>query len=296
MEWQQIVGFYHVVKLQSFTKAAEATARSQSALSQQIRSLEEEFECRLIERAGKRNLRLTLEGEIFFNFAELVLRGSEDFRESLEAVRKNKRGRLRIAAPFTTLYHLLPEAVKQFTGLFPGVELTLLDRPQSMVIDLVRSNDIDFGLTLEKAAPPELATVRWKRVETVVIAPPGHPLCALRRVSFRELARYPLILPPMGLRHAGRMFLEEEFRKAGVDYRVIMESSNVELSSLYVEMGLGVSCASIVRGLPRLAGRKLRFLSLDHLFKPEFIALVMRKDKPPSEPMQAFMQLLLQAG
>ncbi|MDA8308655.1 MAG: LysR family transcriptional regulator [Deltaproteobacteria bacterium] len=296
MEWQQIVGFYNVVKLQSFTRAAEATARSQSALSQQIKALEEEFECRLIERAGKRGLRLTIEGEIFLNFAERALRGSEDFRESLETIRKNKRGRLRIAAPFTTLYHLLPEALKQYMSRFPRVELTLLDRPQSMVIDLVRSGDVDLGLTLEKEAPVGLATVRWKQVETVVIVPPDHPLCALKRVSLRQLAKYPLILPPKHLQHAGRMLLEEQFRKMGIDYRVIMESSNVELSSAYVELGLGVSCASIVRGLPQLAARKLSFLSLGHLFKPEFIVLAMRKDKAPAAHMQAFMQLLLQTA
>ncbi|MGC9195235.1 MAG: LysR family transcriptional regulator [Syntrophobacteraceae bacterium] len=294
MEWQQILGFYHVVKLQSFTRAAEATGRSQSALSQQIKALEEEFECRLIERTGKRNLRLTLQGEIFFNFAESVVRGSRQCRESLEVSKESGRGRLRIAAPFTTLYHLLPEAVKQFMTELPQVELTLLDRPQSVVVDLVRSADVDFGLALEKAAPRELATLRWKEVETVVIAPSGHPLCSLQPVSLEHLAQYPLILPPKGVEHAGRILLEEQFRKMDIDYRVIMESSNVELSSMYVEMGLGITCASLVRGLPRLSSRKLTFLSLGHIFNPEFLCLITRKDKTRSLAMQAFVQLLFQ--
>lgn len=294
MELQQILGFYHVVKLQSFTRAAEATGRSQSALSQQIKALEEEFECGLIQRTGKRNLRLTLQGEIFFNFAESVVLGSRQCRESLETIKKSRRGRLRIAAPFTTLYHLLPEAVKKFLTEFPQVELTLLDRPQSVVVDLVRSADIDFGLALEKAAPRDLATLRWKEVETVVIVPPGHPLCALEPVSLEHLAKYPLILPPRNVQHAGSILLEEQLRKMDIDYRVIMESSNVELSSMYVEMGFGIACASMVRGLPRLSARKLSFLSLGHLFNPEFICLVMRKDKTRSVPMEAFVRLLFQ--
>ena len=53
MEWQQIIGFYHVTKLGSFTKAAEATFRTQSAISQQIKNLEEELGCQLLERIGK---------------------------------------------------------------------------------------------------------------------------------------------------------------------------------------------------------------------------------------------------
>jgi len=294
MEWQQIIGFYHVVKLQSFTKAAEATFRTQSALSQQIKALEKEFDCQLFERVGKRNLRLTPQGERFLSFAELVLRGSEDLRENLEAIRGNKRGQLKIAAPFTTLYHLFPEVVKQYASQYPEVELTLLDRPQHMVIDLVRSGDIDFGFTLEKMVPKSLSAIRWKQVETVAIVPTGHPLCALRRVGLKQLAKYPLILPPKHLQHTGRMLLEKEFQKNGLDYRIIMESSNIELSSVYVELGLGVSCGSIVRNLPHLKKRKLEFLSLSHLFGPGHIALVMRSDKAATPYKQAFMRSLLQ--
>jgi DNA-binding transcriptional LysR family regulator len=296
MEWQQIIGFYHVVKLQSFTEAAEATFRTQSALSQQIKALEKEFDCQLFERAGKRNLRLTPEGERFLSFAELALRGSEDLKENLEAIKGNKRGRLKIAAPFTTLYHLFPEVVRQYARQFPEVELTLLDRPQQMVIDLVRSGDIDFGFTLENVIPKSLPAVRWKQVETVVIAPTGHPLCALRRVSLEQLAKYPLILPPKHLHHAGRMLLEKEFQKNGLEYRIVMESSNIELSSVYVESGLGVSCGTIVRNLPHLKKRKLEFLSLSHIFEPGHIALVMRQDKATAPHKQAFVRLLLGAS
>ncbi len=293
MEWRQIIGFYHVVKLQSFTKAAEATLRTQSALSQQIKALEDELDCLLFERVGKRNLRLTAEGERFLSFAERVMRESEDLKENLEAIKGNKRGRLKIAAPFTTLYHLFPDLVKQYSGQFPEVELTLLDRPQLMVIDLVRSGDVDFGFTLEKLVPKSLSAIRWKQVETVVIAPAGHPLCALRRVSLKQLAKYPLILPPKHLQHTGRMLLEKEFQKNGLDYRIVMESSNIELSSVYVELGLGVSCGSIIRDLPHLKKRKLEFLSLSHLFGPDHIALVMRRDKPTAPYKQAFMRSLL---
>ena len=70
MEWQQMLGFYHVARLGSFTKAGEATFRTQSALSQQIKALEEELGCRLLERIGKRKLRLTSPGERFFRFAQ----------------------------------------------------------------------------------------------------------------------------------------------------------------------------------------------------------------------------------
>jgi DNA-binding transcriptional LysR family regulator len=293
MEWQQVVGFYHVARLQSFTRAAEATFRTQSALSQQIKALEEEFACRLIERAGKRNLRLTPEGEGFFRFATLVLQELENFKEELEALKGGQRGRLKIAAPFTTLYHLFPQAVGKFTSQFPEVELTLLDRPQETVIELVRSGDIDFGFTLERVVPKGLLAIRWKPVATVLIVPSGHPLAALKRVSLKQVAKYPLILPPRHLMHTGRMLLEEQFRKLGLDYRIAMESSNIELSSVYVEMGLGVSLGTVIKDLPALSRRQLEFLPLGHLFKPDHIALVLRRGKVMASHKTAFMKALI---
>ena len=71
-----------------------------------------------------------------------------------------------------------------------------------------------------------------------------------------------------------------------------MESSNVELSSLYVEMGLGISFATVVKDMPSLTIRKVEFLSMDHLFKPDHIAVVMRKDKTLISYKDAFVNIL----
>ena len=143
MEWQQIIGFYHVAKLGSFTKAADATYRTQSALSQQIKSLEGELECQLFDRIGKRKLRLTSAGERFFKFSEAILEKYDYLTEELNELKGLQKGRLRVAAPFTTLYHLFPQALKDYVKQFPYVELTILDRSQQRVIELVKKGDID---------------------------------------------------------------------------------------------------------------------------------------------------------
>jgi DNA-binding transcriptional LysR family regulator len=279
MEWQQIIGFYQVAKLGSFTRAAEATFRTQSALSQQIKALEGELEFQLFERIGKRKLRLTSAGERFFKFSQTVLENYDSFKEELDELKGIQRGRLRIAAPFTTLYHLFPDNLKVYTKRFPHVELTILDRPQETVLGLIRSGDIDFGLTLESEIPKDLTKLRWKRVETVLMVPKGHPLAQAKKVNLRQIADYPLILPPKSHRYTCRRRLEEKLQKLGIEYRLVMESSNVELSSLYVEMGLGISFATVVRDLPALKRRKLEFLPMDQLSKPDYIAVGMRKDK-----------------
>ena len=292
MEWQQIVGFHQVARQESFTRAAEATFRTQSALSQQVKALEEELGCRLIERIGKRKLRLTEAGERFFRFTQAVLTSYEGFREELQELQGTPSGELRLAAPFTTLYHLFPRVLREYPPRFPQVRLSILDRSQKEVIDLVRQGDIDFGLALESAAPRDLAVKRWQEVEMVLMTPRHHPLTRLKQVTVEEISRYPLILPPRGQRSPGRQTLEALFRKQGLHYRVVMESSNVELSSLYVELGLGLSFASIVKDFPFTRQRSLAFLSMSHYVPPDFIAVILRKDKIMSTHLKAFLDLL----
>ena len=139
MEWQQIIGFHHVARLASFTKAANATFRTQSAISQQIKALEKELDCMLFERIGKRDLRLTLAGERFLKFTESLLEKHERLIDDLNEIKGLQIGRLRIAAQFATLYFLLPPFVKQYTKLYPKVELYLLDCPPHDIIGLVNA-------------------------------------------------------------------------------------------------------------------------------------------------------------
>jgi DNA-binding transcriptional LysR family regulator len=292
MDWQQIIGFYYVAKLGSFTKAGDATFRTQSALSQQIKNLEQELGCQLLERIGRRKLRLTSAGQKFFKFSETSLERYQSLTEELNELKGLQKGLLRMAAPFTTLYHLIPSALKNYINQFPNVELTILDRSQAQIFDLVKNGDIDFGLVLESNMQKDLTLFRWKKVRTVLMTPLNHALAKAKRVTLQQIGKYPLILPPLTLKY--RSNLEEKFQKLGIDCHVIMESSNVELSSLYVEMGLGISFATIVTNLPELKRRKLAFLPMDHLFRPDYIAVVMRKDKILVSYKKAFIKILFE--
>jgi DNA-binding transcriptional LysR family regulator len=293
MEWQQILGFHEVARLQSFTRAAEATFRTQSALSQQIKSLEAELGHVLIERIGRRKLRLTAAGEEFLKFAQEVLMKHEFLTESLQGLLGRPHGRLRVAAPFTTLYHLLPPVFRRYLREYPYVQLTILDRPQKTVVELVKSGDVDIGFALESALPSDVVAMRWKKVEAVLMTPIGHPLAREQRVTLEQICVNPLILPPRTSRRTGGIDVEERIRRQGLACHVIMESTNVELSSLYVEMGLGVAFATVVRELPVLQGRRLEFISLDHIFDPDFLAVVTRKGRLESSHKKAFVNLLL---
>ena len=294
MEWQQLISFFHVAKTGSFTKAAEATFRTQSAVSQQIKNLEKEFGCPLLERIGKRRLRLTAAGEKFFDFSKGVLEKYDDLSEELKQLHEWQGGRLKIAASFSTLFQLLPFYLNKYITRFPNVQMTILDRSQQEILALIKNGDIDFGLVLESNLKGNFAARRWKMVNTVVMTPPDHPLAREKRITLEQIAGYPLVLPPENLKY--RVQLEKKFKEAGIRYQIIMESSNVELSSLYVEMGLGISFATIVTELPALKMRDLAFLPLDHLFEPDYIVLAKRKDKLMSPYKEAFLKILFETA
>jgi DNA-binding transcriptional LysR family regulator len=293
MEWQQLLGFYQVAKLGSFARAAEATFRKQSALSQQIKALEKELDCRLLERTGKRELHLTLAGEKLYDFCESLLTNWNSCKEELDEIKGLQKGTLRCAASFSTIYHLLPKALQKYIQQFPQVDLTLLDRPQQSVLALVKSGDIDFGFALQSLVPKDLTALNWLPVETMLITCRDHPLTRMHPVTLEDIAGYPLILPPRDRSYGGRRTLADKLRNRGLPHRILLESSNVELSALYVEMGLGISYATIARGLKHLADRNLSFISLSRYFSPDYLAVVMRRDRFMAAYKKAFLNILL---
>ena len=294
MEWQQLLGFYQVAKLGSFTRAAEATFRKHSHLSQQVKALEKELDCRLLERIGKRKLRLTLAGEKLYAFCESLLPIWNSCKEELDEIRGLHKGTLRFAAPFTTIYRLLPETLQKYIQQFPQVDLTILDRPQQIVLALVKGGDIDFGLAMKSLVPKDLIIIPWLSVETMLITSRDHPLRGVHPVTLEEIARYPLILPRQDRSYGGRSTLIDHLRNRGLHHRILLESSNVELTGLYVEMGLGISYATIApRVLKHLEDRNLAFISLSRYFPPDYLAVVMRRDKFLAAHKKAFLNMLL---
>lgn len=293
MEWQQLLGFYQVAKLGTFSQAGKAIFRKPSALAQQVKALEAELDCRLIERVGKRQLHLTLAGEKLFAFCQSLLTIWDSCKEELDEIKGLQKGALRLAAPFTTIYHLLPEALQKYIPQFPQVALTLLDRSQPSVLALVNSGDVDFGLVLQSMVPKDLNALPWLPVETMLITCQDHPLTRIHPVTLEEIAGYPLILPPGDRSYGGRRTLADQLRNRGLHHRILLESSNVELSALYVEMGLGISYATIARGLTHLKDRNLAFISLSRYFPPDYLAVVMRRDKFLPSYKKAFLNILV---
>lgn len=292
MEWHQIQGFYQTAKTGNFTKAAAINHVTQSAISQQISKLEEELDVSLFERIGKRKLILTEAGELLYGFAHSVLTQYDALLDQLSEMKGLHKGKLRIAGPFTSLNQLLPEKLEVYKKQFPWIEYTILDRSQRAALELVAEGEVDFGIMLESMVPPTMHKIRWNKVETVLIVGADHPLNDSPELSLDEIAKYPLILPIKRNEPCKRTEIEKLFLENNLTYDMVMESSSVELNVTYVELGLGISFATVVRSLPALNRQGSRFLSLNKYFAPDYLAVVFRRDKKLQMHQQVFMDVI----
>jgi DNA-binding transcriptional LysR family regulator len=290
MEWQQIIGFYQVARFGSITKAAEATFRTQSALSQQISALERELSCLLFERTGKRRLQLTLAGERFLRFADILINEQESLVHELKEMKRESIGRLKIVAQFAPLYYFFPEVFRAYRDLFPLVDLFVVERPPREAMELVRQGEVDLAIGTESMVPTDLTTMRLRQLNNFILVPLDCPLGESRQVTLEEIAKYPLIVGPRHMRTIHQLLLNK-FEELKIPYQVIMESSNLVLSSRYVEMGLGTTIFSAWFAIDIPSKRRLKVISIDHIIKPGHVAVVMRKDKRLQQFQSAFLTI-----
>jgi DNA-binding transcriptional LysR family regulator len=141
--------FVVIVENGSFTSAARRIHRTQSAVSMQVRRLEEIVGCALFERLG-RAIKLTNEGEVFFDHARRILRA---YREALSAFAgENLEGEVSIGLPDDFASSFLPAILQRFGRLYPGVHLNLVCEPSKRLVSEIKNGSIDVALVTEGEA------------------------------------------------------------------------------------------------------------------------------------------------
>ena len=169
--------FCDLVDTASFSEAAARNGISQSAVSQQIRTLEERYGVTLVER-GRRNFSVTPEGEAFLRAAQRILEAHQRIEQDLGKMRDVVAGPLTIATVYSIGFHELPPYLEEFRHRFPEVDLQVHYRRSNQVYADVSENLADLGLV---AYPQERKGVEIEpagRDLPVVICPPGHPPAA----------------------------------------------------------------------------------------------------------------------
>src|SRR6202050_253737 len=225
MDLDQLHTFLEIVRLKSFSKAAQTCYRTQPAISAQVRQLEQELNTTLFERLGTK-ISLTIAGKIFAEYDEQMLDLRRRAQDTINELDRTPRGELVIAANEATCIYVLPDVFAEYKSQFPAVQL-LVDRSYgSRVVEAVMENIADFGLTQLPVEEKRLQVVNVHRDEIRLIIPAQHPLAAKTAVACEDLGAYPLLLPKSGITRAR---LNAWFELVEDSLQVSMELDSTEM-------------------------------------------------------------------
>ncbi len=170
MDLDQLHTFLEIVRLKSFSKAAQTCFRTQPAVSAQVRQLEQELNASLFERLGTK-IALTPAGRIFADYAEQILELRRRAQNTINELERVPRGELVIAANEATCIYVLPRVFFEYKKRFPNVQI-LVDRSfGSRVVDAVVDNQADFGIAQLPVKEKRLQVVKIHADEMKVIVP-----------------------------------------------------------------------------------------------------------------------------
>jgi len=260
---------------------------SQPSVSLQIQALERELGVRLFERRGPK-ISLTPDGKLLFELAAPLVDNFDALRDSFAARRGVVRpGSLDIAAGESTLLYVLPRIVRRFCRACPEIDVKLHNVTGRDGLAMLRRGDADFAVGSMLDVPDDIVYHPVLTYDPILIAARRHPLAAMKRVTLRAIARYPLILPPRDL--TTTPIVDLAFKQRGLRYRVRLEVGGWEVIKRYVELGLGVSIVTSVC----LTGReRLAAIPLHDGFPQRTYGVVLRRGRSLSPQARRFVSLL----
>ena len=289
MDFDQLHTFLEIVRLKSFSKAAQTCYRTQPAISAQVRQLEQELRADLFERFGSR-ISLTTAGKIFAEYAEQMLDLRRRAQDVIAELETNPRGELVIAGNEATCIYVLPKVFSEYREQFQSVQLQVLRSYGSRVVEAVMENSADFGLVQLPVEEKRLQVVNIHRDEIRLIVPAGHPLAGRTSVTAPDVTAFYLVLPKYG---KTRTRLNEWLEVVEDDIRISMELDSTEMMKHFVTAGLGVSFVAVSNCREEIAAGKLRSIPLAPEPMVRRLGLIYRKDKALSKAALGFIQIVL---
>ena len=279
MELRQLQYFVKVAKMQHVTHAAEELRIAQSAVSRQIRQLEEELGVLLFIQHG-RNLQLTPVGKVFLQRIEAILTDIDRAIAGVHHLANPDYGAIRIGFPYTFGELLVPDIVSKFRKDHPNVKFKLRQGVYNGLLREVMKYEVDLAFI--SPFPTEHESVTGELLmeeELFAVLPPTHPLAGEQSIRLEQLKDEPFILFSEG--YSLRTLVWESCMKAGFKPQIAFEGEEADTIRGLVSAGMGVSL------LPEMALQ---------VSEPEImrtIGLIYRSDIKLPQVAEGFRRFLL---
>jgi DNA-binding transcriptional LysR family regulator len=288
LDFDQLTTFLEVAKLGNFSRAGDKVFRSQSAVSSQIRQLEQEYGTRLLDRSGKR-VKLTPAGEVLFEYANrlLALRG-----ESVRAVADQDqmpRGVLAIGANEATCLYVLPETFGEYRRRYSDVQISIYRNFSHKILERLQDGLIDVGIVTMPVKAPSLVVKRIFHDRLVLMTSPNHPLARMDAVPVEAMVDYPIILPKAG--HT-RKTMDKLLRPYQSQLRIAMELPSIAMIKAFVASGMGISLISESFARRECRAGDLALVPMADANLSRELALVYHQDRTLPRSAVAFIEMV----
>ena len=285
---RQMRALVALAKTGSFTLAADHLSLTQSALSGQIKELEQTLGVRVVERTTRKTQLSELGRELTPLF-EKMLQDLDRAMADIASRKALKQGIVRIAAPQMLSCTLLPEAIAAYSARHPDVQVRLADSPVEQVSARVFSGEADFGIGPERDANAEIEAQQLFEMPFVVVFPAGHALESRERVTWADINDFPFI-------SLQGQFTERLLRDMHVSFRELSLSPYNEvtfmttaLAMVHARLGITV-CLPYAEKMVQLYGLRMRQLVDPALTRRFFVyTRNARALSPAAESFVAFL-------
>jgi LysR family cys regulon transcriptional activator len=275
----------------SVSRTAEKLFLVQSAVSQQLKRLEQELDSELFVRKGKRLTGLTDFGRQVEQQAHYATQSVKNIQRMAQDAQQLSQGVLRIGCTHTQARYVLPPVISQFNRSYPEVELQMHQGNPQQLVEWAANDVVDFSICTEELAQSEklesIPCYRWNRC---LITLPDHPLLKIKKPSLADLCDYPLITYVMGF--TGRKSLDETFAHARLKPSIVLSAADTDIIKTYVLDGLGTGIIARMAFNKEL-DKSLRFMDLSDLFPWETTRIAYLKNKYIHHHQQTFVDLFL---
>lgn len=287
MEIGQLEAFVAVVEERSFSRAAARLLRTQPAVSQAVRRLEEWAGESLLDRSTKSGV-LTASGRLLYDYAKKVLNLRREARSALEELRALERGKVSIGANESTALYLLP-VLKGFRARHPRVQVAVKRSLSREIPSALLRYEIDLGVLSFNPQNPDLESAVVSVDELCLIVPRRHRLAGSGGVSIRELGEEQFIAHNIASPYRQRVI--ETFARYHTPLQIAAELPTVETIKKFVAMGMGVAFVPRMCVQEELARREFVALPVSELRIQRKLRLIYRRHSTLSAAAQGFLEI-----
>jgi DNA-binding transcriptional LysR family regulator len=287
VELSQLEVFLAVARERRFSRAADKLFRTQSAVSQTIRKLEEELGEALFDRSSREGV-LTDAGKVLYEYAEKLINLRGEAAESLSELRELQKGKLVIAANEFTVLYLLP-VLAEFRRVHSMIKITVERALGSHIPDDVLRHAAEFGVLSYEPQEENLHSVVVYLDELVFVVPPRHPLATAGQVSIRQMGAESFVAHIVSSPYREKVI--QLFKTHKTPLHMDLELPTLQAIKQFVAMGNGVALVPEISVETEIARGELVRIPVKELQLKRKLRLIYRKGANLSHAGRAFLKV-----